>query len=173
VTREQLRLVLGNLGELVLKCFDDAGVKRTPALTQQGAVGGVLHKCVFEQIGRMWWHSLPKQQTCRHEPVERRLEFRLRPADYCRQQSMRELSSDHRSDLRDFLRLTKPIKPRHQGGVQACGDCTSVRWSVPLPLHAGAELYATSAASSLSSFAFRLSIGYSALSVVLRRAEVA
>ena len=48
MTREQFRLVLGNLRELALKSFGDAGVKRASGLTQKSAVGRVLYERVLE-----------------------------------------------------------------------------------------------------------------------------
>ena len=63
VTRQQLRLALGNLGELAFEGFGDAGVKRASRLAQQRAIGRVLHQGVLEQIGRMRRHALPEQQT--------------------------------------------------------------------------------------------------------------
>ena len=53
VARQQFGLGLGNFGELALKCFRNAGVKRSSRLTQQGAVGRVLDQCVFEEISRV------------------------------------------------------------------------------------------------------------------------
>ena len=41
---------------------------------------------------------------------------------HCGQQSIRELPPDHCSDLCNLLGGAEPIEPRHQGGVQACGD---------------------------------------------------
>ena len=49
VTRQQLRLVLGNLGELAFEGFGDAGMKRASRLAQQRAVGRVLHQGMLEQ----------------------------------------------------------------------------------------------------------------------------
>ena len=40
---------------------------------------------------------------------------------------MRELSPYHRSDLRHFFGRAEPVKPRHQRGVQACGNCNGGR----------------------------------------------
>ena len=48
VTRQQLRLGLGDLGELAFERFGDAGVKRASRLAQQRAVGRVLHQGMFE-----------------------------------------------------------------------------------------------------------------------------
>ena len=110
------------VSEAVAQGFGDAGVQRASWLAQQRAVGRILHEGVLEQIGCVRRHTLPKQQTCRHETVERRLEFRLRLASHRSQQSMRELSPNGRSDLRYLLGGAEPIKPRHQRGVQACGD---------------------------------------------------
>ena len=71
VTREQLRLVLGDLRELALKGLDNAGVKRSSRFAQQRAIGRVLHQCVLEQIGRVRRHALLEQQTSSDETVER------------------------------------------------------------------------------------------------------
>ena len=121
VTRQQLRLVLGDFRELAFEGFGDAGVKRASRLAQQRAIGRVLHQGMLEQIGRVRRHALPEQQTSRNETVERRLQLRLRLAHHRSQQSMRELSPDRRADLRDLFGRAEPIEPRHQRGVQACG----------------------------------------------------
>jgi hypothetical protein len=64
--REQLRLALGNLRKLVFERFSYAGVQRVARLAQQRAIGRVPYQCVFEQISRVWWRTLLKQQPCRH-----------------------------------------------------------------------------------------------------------
>src|SRR5262245_40057524 len=71
--------------------------------------------------------TLPKQQTCLNNPVERRAEFRLCLARYRSYQRMRELSPNHRSDLRHLLGRPEPIQARHQGGVQSRRDRKSRR----------------------------------------------
>jgi hypothetical protein len=58
--------------------------------------------------------TLPKQQTCLNDPVERRAEFRLCLARYRSYQRMRELSPNPRSDLRHLLGRPEPIQPRHE-----------------------------------------------------------
>jgi len=63
VTRQQLRLVLDDLGELGLKRFGDTGMKYTSRLAQQRPVGRVLHQGVLEQVSRMRRHALPEQQS--------------------------------------------------------------------------------------------------------------
>ena len=76
VTRQQFGLVLGRVGELGFEGVGDTGVKRSPRLAQQSAISRVLHKCVLEQISRVRGNTLPKEQACLNEPVERRFEFR-------------------------------------------------------------------------------------------------
>jgi hypothetical protein len=49
VTRQQFGLVLGSLGEVVLKGFGDSGVKRTSRFAQQRAVGGALNKSCLKR----------------------------------------------------------------------------------------------------------------------------
>ena len=122
VTRQQLRLALGDLGELAFEGFGDASVKRASRLAQQRAIGRVLHQGMLEQIGRMRRHALPEQQTSRNETVERRSQLRLRLAHHRSQQGMRELPPDRRPDLRHLLGGAEPVEPRHQRGVQACRD---------------------------------------------------
>jgi hypothetical protein len=64
VTRQQLGLVLGDLGELAFKRFEDTGMKRASRLTQQRALGRVLYECVLKQIVCVRWLTLSKKQTC-------------------------------------------------------------------------------------------------------------
>ena len=56
------------------------------------------------------------------------MEFRFRLACHRSQQCMRELAPDSRPDLCHLLGGAEPVEPRHQRGVQACGDCQSRRW---------------------------------------------
>ena len=65
MTRQNLRLVLGDFGELAFKGFGDASVQRASRLAQERAIGGILHQGVLEQIGRVRRHALPEQQTRR------------------------------------------------------------------------------------------------------------
>ena len=53
MTRQQLRLGLHDVGELAFENFGNAGVKRPTRFAQQGAIGGVLHQRVLEEIGRV------------------------------------------------------------------------------------------------------------------------
>ena len=122
MTRQNLRLALGDLGELAFKGFGDPSVKRAPRLPQQRAIGGVLHQGMLEQIARLRRHALSEQQTGLNETVERRRQLRLGLERHRSQQSMREFTADRRSDLRDFLGRAEPVEPRHQRGVQARGD---------------------------------------------------
>ena len=78
VTREEFRLVLGDLFEFALEGLSDAGVKRTSWLAQQRAICNVLHQGMVEQVGRLRRRTLPEQQTGRNETVEYRSELRLR-----------------------------------------------------------------------------------------------
>ena len=55
-----------DLGELGLKGFSDAGVKRASRLAEQHAIDRVLHQGMLEQTGRMRRHALPEQQSGRH-----------------------------------------------------------------------------------------------------------
>ena len=65
-------------GPVVLQCRGNASVKRTSRLAQKGAIGGVPYKSVFEEVIRVRWQTLPKQETCFNETVERRLQHHCR-----------------------------------------------------------------------------------------------
>ena len=136
VTRQQLGLALGNLGELAFKGFGDTGVKRASRLAQQRAVGRVLHQRMLEQVGRMRRHALPEQQTSCNETVERRFQLRLRLAHHRSQQGMRELAPDRRPDLRHLL-------GRRRAGRAAP---SAMRASLPGPPAPGTESQRPSAA---------------------------
>ena len=43
--------------------FDNTRVKGAPRLAQEHAVGRVLHQGVLEQVARIRWDALPRQQT--------------------------------------------------------------------------------------------------------------
>src|SRR5262245_60614803 len=123
VTRQQLRLVLGDLRELTFQGFGDSGMERTSRLAQQRAVSRIPHEYMFEKVCRMRRVTPPEQQTSPNETIKRRLQLRLRLARDRSQQGMGELASDRRPDLRQLLAGAEPVEPRHQRCVQACGHC--------------------------------------------------
>jgi hypothetical protein len=61
VSREQFRLVFNNLTELAFKYRGNASVERASGLAQQGAVSGILHERVLEQVGCMRRHALSEK----------------------------------------------------------------------------------------------------------------
>jgi hypothetical protein len=69
VTRQQLWLGLGNLGEMTFDGFRNAGVQLPSRLSQRGAVGGVLHQGVLEQVTGMGWYALSEQQASCNQTV--------------------------------------------------------------------------------------------------------
>ena len=48
---QQFGLALDEIGEMLLQHRRDPGVQFLPPCAQQGAVGGVLHQRVLEQVG--------------------------------------------------------------------------------------------------------------------------
>ena len=77
VTRQEFRLVLGNVSELAFEGFGDAGVKRASRLAQQGAIGRVLHQCVLEQISRVRGTPCRNSKPAAIRRSSGRFEFRL------------------------------------------------------------------------------------------------
>jgi hypothetical protein len=49
MTRQQLRLVLGDFGELAFEGLGDTGVKRASRLAQQRAIGRVLYQACLNR----------------------------------------------------------------------------------------------------------------------------
>src|SRR5262249_31882746 len=69
VTRQQLGLILRDLGELTFEGFRDSGMKRTSRLAQQCAVSRIPYQCMLEKVGRVRRATLPEQQTSPNETV--------------------------------------------------------------------------------------------------------
>jgi len=63
VTREQLRLVLGDVRKLALDSLSDASVQGASRLAQERAVSRVLYQRVLEQVTCIGRHALPEQQS--------------------------------------------------------------------------------------------------------------
>ena len=70
MAREQLRLVLRDLGESAFERGRDPAVQRAAGFPQQRAVGGVLDERVLEEIGRMVRRPAAKEQTRLDETVQ-------------------------------------------------------------------------------------------------------
>ena len=84
MTRQQLRLGFSNFDELTFEGLGNASMKGTSGLAQQGAVGRILHQRMFEQVSRVRWHALPKQQSSLGKAAQRRQQFRFRLTRHCR-----------------------------------------------------------------------------------------
>src|SRR5450755_1386696 len=95
---QELRLCRYDLRELAFERGGDMRVKLLASAAEQGAVSGILHQRMLEQVARQRWHALPEQQACLNETVERRAQLRLGLARYRRQQGVREIPPDGRSD---------------------------------------------------------------------------
>ena len=102
MTRQHFGLVLGDLVELGLEGLGDSSMKVASRLAQQQAIGGILHKSMFEKIGGIRRHALAEQQPRPHESVELHFQLRLRPARHCGQEFMGEFATDRSSNLRKF-----------------------------------------------------------------------
>src|SRR6266700_4138683 len=72
---EQFRLALDEIGEILFEDRRDAGVEFLTAAAQQGAVGGVLHQRVLEQIGGMRRGAVAEEEPGLAQPSERGLQF--------------------------------------------------------------------------------------------------
>ena len=77
--RQEFRLALDEIGEISFQHRRGAGVQFLAPAAQQGAVGGVLHQRVLEQIGGVRRRPAAEQQPGLGQPVEPRTQLRARP----------------------------------------------------------------------------------------------
>ena len=94
-----------------------------PPCAQQGAIGGVLHQRVLEEIGGLRRDTAAEQQPGLGEPIEPGSQFGGGALRHLFDQFVAELAADDRADLPDLLGdRPEPIEPRDQRGVQGGGD---------------------------------------------------
>ncbi len=129
MTRQQLRLALDKVSKFALEGLGNPGVKRTPRLAKQRAMGRVLHQSMLEQIGRGRRRALAEQQACRNETVERFIELRFRLAHYRSQQRVGKPPPDCGANLRHLLRRAKSVEPRQERRVQARRHLKRREWN--------------------------------------------
>src|SRR5262245_60874896 len=82
---------------------------------------------MFEEIGCVRRHTLPKEQTCSHKTVEGQLKFGVWLPNHGQQERMRELAANRSPELCYFFGGAEPVEPCHQRGVQARRDDQSRR----------------------------------------------
>ena len=70
VTREQLRLVLGDVRKLALDSLSDASVQGASRLAQERAVGRILYQRVLKKITPKRRYALTEQQASPNDPVQ-------------------------------------------------------------------------------------------------------
>src|SRR5258706_6700556 len=73
--RKQFRLALDEIGEILLQYRGDAGVQFLASRAQQGAVGGVLHQGVLEQIRGMRRDAAAEEEPGIAQSAERGVEI--------------------------------------------------------------------------------------------------
>jgi hypothetical protein len=97
-------LALDLIGEVAFQHCGDASMQFLTLAAQQCTVGGVLNECMFEQIGCMRSRAAAKQQFRFAELRQRSLQCRLLTLDHRSDERIGEFATEHRTDLRDFLR---------------------------------------------------------------------
>src|ERR1700746_2986358 len=78
VTRQHLRLALGNFRKATLESLNNRGMKRAPWLAQQCAISCVLNQGVLKKIARVWRYALSEEQTRCDDAVKQGSELCLR-----------------------------------------------------------------------------------------------
>ena len=87
---------------------------RASVFAKKGTVGCILNQGMFKQVSSLRRYPLPKQQSGSYQTVKCRVQRPFLLARHRSQQGVREVSPDHRSDLRNLFCRTKPIKSRHE-----------------------------------------------------------
>ena len=104
---------------MALENADDALVQVPAPAAQQGAVGGVLHQGMLEQVGGVRRHPAADHETGPDKLVESGQEVLVPSLPDRGEQVVGELPSDGRTDLSDLLRgRAKAVEARHQQGLQ-------------------------------------------------------
>jgi hypothetical protein len=120
--RELFGLALDDLGKMSFQGGDDSRVDQMPLAAQQGAVGGVLHQCMFEGIFSVGRAAAPEHQFGADELIQRLVKLRLGHVRGRADQFVRELAPERRRDLGHLAGRRKAVKPRQQGSLQRRGD---------------------------------------------------
>ena len=97
-------------------------MQRLTAALEQALVGRVLNQRVLEAVGRLRSSALDEQEVGLRKPVQSRLQRALVEAGHGAQQRVREISAQHRADLRGLARFAEPVEPRGERLLQGRRD---------------------------------------------------
>jgi hypothetical protein len=113
--RQDPRLALDEVGEMLLQHRCRAGVQFPPPYEEQGAVCGVLHQRVLEEIGGLRGDAATEQQSGLGETIEPEPQVGRHPLCHLLDQVVAEFAANHRTDLRDlFGNRSKPVEAGDQ-----------------------------------------------------------
>ena len=116
---EQFGLALDEIGEILFEHRGNASVQLLAPGPQQGAVGGVLHQRVLEQVGGVGWDASTEQEARLGQLGESGSQLRFRPLRHPFNQVVAEFAAQDRANLGDFLCCpADAVEPRDQRGVQ-------------------------------------------------------
>jgi len=121
--RQEFRLALDEIGEMLFQHGRDPGVQFLPPCAQQGAIGGVLHKRMLEEVGGLRGNTAAEQESSLGKPIEPQSQLGSRPLRHPLDQLVTEFAAEHCADLPDILAdRSETIEARDQRGVQGGGD---------------------------------------------------
>ena len=104
-----------DIREAIFQAPGDAGMQKPAPAAQQGAVGGILHKCVLKDVARLRWRASDEQQAGILEPIECFTDLRFRQIGDGSKQLVPELAANRSAGLCHFLgSRPQPIQPRYQ-----------------------------------------------------------
>ena len=126
VLRDQLRLVLQDLGKVRGQRVGDAPVQFRAPVAQHGVVRGFLHQDVLESVDRIGRLPAPEDQLGGAQLAQRALQLVLGQLGDRGEQLVREFATDHGGDLRDLLDRTEAIQAGGQGSCSVSGMARSV-----------------------------------------------
>src|SRR3569832_3019210 len=111
---DEFRLTQHDVGEFGLERTSNLPMKLLSPGFEQTFISDVADEGVLERVRRVGWLAAPKDEFCQFKSVQRRGQRRSVAADQFVNERVRELTSDGRADLRDFLNGFEPIEPRHK-----------------------------------------------------------
>jgi hypothetical protein len=126
VLREQLRLGLRRLRELLLQNPGDATVQLLPLHFEQTLVSGVPHQRVLEGVAGLTGRAARKDQLGGGKPVQGSLQLTLGGGRDRREERVGELAPDAGRDLRHLFGRGEPVQAGHER-VSECGRDRELR----------------------------------------------
>src|SRR5215831_12874878 len=114
VMRHQLGLRFDHLGKPLHEGVGNPTVKLLTLASHHRGIGCILNQRMFEDVSRIWWLTAGEDQLASRKVCKSVLQRGARDRNNRSEQTIWELATYDRANLRDLLDRAKPIKTRRQ-----------------------------------------------------------